>query len=45
VGADEVVCLANAARVAALRVDVSWHARRGADAPIEVGHTLTASNP
>ena len=44
VGDDEVVCLANAAGDAP-RVDVSWHARRGAGAPIEVGHTLTASNP
>jgi hypothetical protein len=44
VGDDEVVCLANAAGEAP-RVDVSWHARRGAGAPIEVGHTLTASNP
>jgi hypothetical protein len=44
VGDDEVVCLANAAGDAP-RVDVSWHARRGAGAPIEIGHTLTASNP
>jgi hypothetical protein len=40
---DEVVCLANTAGDAP-RVDVSWHARRGAGAPIEIGHTLTASN-
>jgi hypothetical protein len=44
VGDDEVVCLANAAGEAP-RVDVSWHARRGVDTPIEKGHTLTASNP
>ena len=44
VGDGEVVCLANAAADAP-RVDVSWHARRGVAAPIETGHTLTASNP
>ena len=44
VGEDEVVCLANVAGDAS-RVDVSWHARRGVAAPIEKGHTLTASNP
>ena len=39
VHADEGVCLANEAGDAAPRADVSWHARRGAEAPIEFAHT------
>src|SRR5262249_34681496 len=40
VGEDEGVCLAKAAGDAS-RVDVSWHASRGADAPVEIGHRHT----
>jgi hypothetical protein len=39
VGQDEGICLANEAGDTAPRADVSWHARRGAEAPIEVAHT------
>jgi hypothetical protein len=39
VHADEGVCLATETGEAAPRTDVSWHARRGTDAPIEVAHT------
>jgi hypothetical protein len=36
---DEAICLANDGGDAAPRIaDVSWHARRGADAPIEMTH-------
>jgi len=46
VGEDEAVCLANAASDGAPRADVSWHARRGASAPVEIGHPRTlASSP
>ena len=46
VGEDEGVCLANAAGEGAPRADVSWHARRGAGAAVEIAqrHTL-ATNP
>jgi hypothetical protein len=45
VGEDEGVCLANAAGDGA-RADVSWHARRGAGAPVEIAHRHTlATNP
>jgi len=41
---NEAVCLANDAREAAPRnTDVSWHARRGADAPAEKAHALAAN--
>jgi hypothetical protein len=39
VASDEGACLANQAGDAAPRADVSWHARRGAEAPTEVAHT------
>jgi len=39
VHADEGVCLATEADTSAPRADVSWHARRGGDVPIEVAHT------
>jgi len=39
VHSDEGVCLANEADTAAPRADVSWHARRGDDVPVEVAHT------
>jgi hypothetical protein len=39
---DEAICLANEAGTAP-KVDVSWHARRGAATPIEIGHAF-ASN-
>ena len=46
VGEDEGVCLANAAGDGAPRADVSWHARRGAGAPVEIAHRHTlATNP
>jgi hypothetical protein len=46
VGEDEGVCLANAAGDGVPRADVSWHARRGAGAPVEIAHPRTlASNP
>jgi hypothetical protein len=38
VPADEAVCLANGSGIAR-NTDVSWHARRGKDAPVEVAHT------
>ena len=38
---DEAICLANAAGEAAPDdADVSWHARRGANAPIETAHAI-----
>ena len=42
---NEAICLGNDAREAAPRnTDVSWHARRGADAPTETNHALHAAN-
>jgi hypothetical protein len=43
VRSDEGLCLANGAGDAAPRADVSWHARRGADAPVEIAHTDSGS--
>ena len=43
VSPDEVICLATAAGDAAQGdADVSWHARRGANAPIETAHAIHA---
>lgn len=45
VSANEAVCLANDAGEAGPRnTDVSWHARRGADAPSEVAHAPHGAN-
>jgi hypothetical protein len=44
VGEDEGVCLANAAGDGAPRADVSWHARRGAGAPVEIAHRDTLAS-
>jgi len=45
VRADEAVCLANDASDASPRnADVSWHARRGSDAPAEVAHAAHGAN-
>jgi hypothetical protein len=45
VRADEAVCLANDARDGSPRdTDVSWHARRGAEAPAEVAHGPHGAN-
>jgi hypothetical protein len=42
---DEAICLANAAGDAAPdNADVSWHARRGANAPIETAHASHAGS-
>ena len=38
VRSDEGLCLANEAGDAAPRADVSWHARRGPDVPVEIAH-------
>jgi hypothetical protein len=43
VAADEGICLANGAGTAP-RTDVSWHARRGADASPEAAHPFQAAN-
>jgi hypothetical protein len=43
---DEAICLANQiGDASAGNADVSWHARRGANAPIETTPALHASNP
>jgi hypothetical protein len=45
VRADEAVCLVNDASDASPRnTDVSWHARRGADAPADVAHAAHGAN-
>ena len=43
VRADEAVCLSNDASNAR-NTDVSWHARRGIDAPAEVAHRPHGAN-
>ena len=45
VSENEAICLDNDASEAGPRnTDVSWHARRGADAPAETNHALHAAN-
>jgi hypothetical protein len=45
VRADEAICMANdASEVSPRNADVSWHARRGADAPAEVAHAPHGTN-
>jgi len=44
VRADEAICLANDASASPRNTDVSWHARRGADAPAEVAHAPHGTN-